>query len=302
MKALSSRILVIGRNGQVATSLAQGTWPADTVVVCRGRDDFDLTDPASVLALVQSERPNVIINAAAYTAVDRAETEPDQAYALNREGPAHLAASAAAARVPLIHLSTDYVFDGSKAEPWIEDDPVAPLGVYGASKAAGERAVRERLEAHLILRTSWVHAPFGSNFVRTMLRLGRERPELGVVDDQIGRPTYAPDLAEALIALAMKLAAGERHGFGTFHLGGGGESVSWYGFATAIFARAAALGATVPRLRPITTADYPTPARRPAHSTLSGARIQAVHGVALRPWSEALDDEIPLLLHRDSAL
>ena len=296
------RILVIGRNGQVATSLAQAAWPAGAVVVCRGRDDFDLTDPDSVLALVKNEHPDVIINAAAYTAVDRAESEPDQAYAVNRDGPAHLAASAAVTRVPLIHLSTDYVFDGSKAEPWIEEDPVAPLGVYGASKAAGEQAIRERLEAHLILRTSWVHAPFGSNFVRTMLRLGRERPELGVVDDQIGRPTYAPDLANALITLATKLAGIDGRGFGTFHLGGGGESVSWYGFAAAIFARAAALGATVPRLRPITTADYPTPARRPAYSTLSGARIQAVHGVALRPWPDALDDEIPLLLRGDSAV
>jgi dTDP-4-dehydrorhamnose reductase len=290
------RVLVIGRSGQLATSLAGTGWPAGTAVACRGHGDFDLTDPASTLALVRAERPAVIINAAAYTAVDRAEAEPEAAYALNRDGPAHLAAAAAAVGVPLIHLSTDYVFDGGKSGPWTEDDPVAPLGVYGASKAAGEQAVRERLADHLIIRTSWVHAPFGTNFVRTMLRLGRERPELGVVDDQIGRPTYAPDLAQALATLAVALAAGRRDGFGTFHLDGGGEPVSWYGFAAAIFARAAALGAPVPRLRPITTADYPTPARRPANSVLSAARIKAVHGLALRPWPAALDDSLRILL------
>lgn len=290
------RILVIGCRGQVATSLAGASWPADSHVACRGRDDFDLTDPVSTLALVQAGHPDVIINAAAYTGVDRAEAEPEAAYALNRDGPAHLAAAAAVLGIPLIHISTDYVFDGTRSGAWTEDDPVAPLGVYGASKAAGEQAVRERLDAHLILRTSWVHAPFGTNFVRTMLRLGRERPDLAVVDDQIGRPTYAPDLAQALATLAVTLAAGRRDGFGTFHLGGGGEPVSWHGFAAAIFARAAALGAPVPRLRPITTADYPTPARRPANSVLSGARIHTVHGLALRPWPAALDDSLGILL------
>ncbi len=290
------RVLVIGRSGQVATSLAETAWPAGSHVACRGRGNVDLADLASTLALVKAERPDVIINAAAYTAVDRAESEPEAAYALNRDAPAHLAAVAATVGVPLIHISTDYVFDGDKSGSWTEDDPVAPLGVYGASKVAGEQAVRERLEAHLILRTSWVHAPFGTNFVRTMLRLGRERPELGVVDDQIGRPTYAPDLAQALATLAVSLAAGRRDGFGTFHLGGGGEPVSWYGFATAIFARAAARGAPVPRLRPITTADYPTPARRPANSVLSGARIHTIYGLALRPWPAALDDEMRILL------
>ena len=296
------RILVIGRSGQVATGLAGCTWPAGTVVACRGHADFDLTDPASTLALVRAERPAVILNAAAYTAVDRAESEPEAAYALNRDGPAHLATAAATMGVPLIHISTDYVFDGGKTGFWTEDDPVAPLSVYGASKAAGEQAVREQLDAHVIVRTSWVYAPSGTNFVRTMLRLGRERPELGVVDDQIGRPTYAPDLAQALASLAVTLAAGRRDGFGTFHLGGGGDPVSWYGFATAIFARAAALGAQVPRLRPITTADYPTPARRPANSVLADDRIRAVHGLALRPWPEALDEGVRRLLADDPTI
>ncbi len=283
------RILVIGRSGQLATGLAEAAWPEGSRVVCRGRDAFDLTDAASVRALVEAERPAVIVNAAAYTAVDRAESEPEAAYGLNRDGPAHLAAAAAAMGVPLIHVSTDYVFDGAKAGPYLEDDPVAPLNVYGASKAAGERAVRAGLEAHVIVRTSWVHARSGGNFVRTMLRLGRERSELAVVEDQIGRPTYAPDLAAALVTVALSLAAGRRDGFGTFHLSGGGEATSWYGFARAIFTAEAARGGPTPRLRPIATADYPTPARRPANSVLDTTRIGRVYGIALRPWPAALD-------------
>jgi dTDP-4-dehydrorhamnose reductase len=293
---IPTRILVIGRSGQLAACLAALSWPKGLEVVCRGRGDFALADQASVLALVAAEAPAVIVNAAAYTAVDRAEAEPEAAYALNRDGPAHLALAAAEAGVPLIQVSTDYVFDGTKPGPYLEDDPIAPLGVYGASKAAGEQAVRQRLAAHVIVRTSWVYATFGGNFVRTMLRLGRERPELGVVDDQVGRPTYAPDLARALAGVASGLAAGRQDGFGTFHLSGGGAPVSWYGFATAIFQRAAAAGAAVPRLRPIATCDYPTPARRPANSVLDCTRIRAVHGVSLRPWPEALDEALGALL------
>lgn len=286
------RILVIGRSGQLAAGLAAASWPDTVQVVCRGRESVDVTDGAAVRALVRAERPALIINAAAYTAVDQAESEPDAAYALNRDAPGHLAAVG----VPLIHVSTDYVFDGVRAGAWCETDPIAPLGVYGASKAAGEQAVRERLAEHVILRTSWVYAPLGNNFVRTMLRLGGERPELSVVDDQRGLPTYAPDLAQAIADLAMPLVAGKSDGFGTFHLCGGGEPVTWYGFATAIFARAAARGAAVPRLRPIASADYPTPARRPANSVLETTRIKAVYGLALRPWPEALDDGIATLL------
>lgn len=290
------RLLVIGRSGQLAVSLA-GLQTGAASLVCRGREAFDLTSATSVRALVAAERPAAILNAAAYTAVDRAESEPEAAYAVNRDGPAHLAAAAAAAGIPLIHVSTDYVFDGAKTGPYREDDPTAPLGVYGASKAAGEAAVRERLAAHVIVRTSWVHSPYGANFVRTMLRLGAERPELAIVADQVGLPTYAPDLAEGLVRLALALVAGKTDGFGTFHLAGGGAPVSWHGFAQAIFQRAAARGAIVPRLvRPIPASDYPLPARRPANSVLDGARTSAVHGVALRPWPDALDDSLRALL------
>ena len=292
-------VLVIGRSGQVASELARAVWPAGLEVCCRGRESFDLADAAGTSALVREHRPALIVNAAAYTAVDRAETESAAAYALNRDGPAALAVAAAALGVPLIHLSTDYVFDGTKSSPYLEDDPIAPLGVYGASKAAGEQAVRERCPAHVILRTAWVYSPFGANFVRTMLRLGGERPEVGVVADQVGCPTAAAGIAAAIVPIAGRLAgAGAAPGdprFGTFHLCGAGAT-SWHGFAAAIFEQAAALGAPMPRLKAITTADYPTPARRPARSVLATGRIGEVYGVALRPWPEALGECLRELL------
>ncbi len=293
-------VLVIGRAGQVASELARAKWPAGVEVRCFGRESFDLTNAATAATLVHAQRPALIVNAAAYTAVDRAETEPEAAYALNRDGPAHLAEAAAALSIPLIHLSTDYVFDGfktgdSRTGAYSENDPIAPLGVYGASKAAGEQAVRERCPAHLILRTSWVYSPFGANFVRTMLRLGRERPEIGVVADQTGCPTAAADIAAAIAAIAGRVDAVGPGGFGTFHLCGTGAT-TWHGFAAAIFEQAAALGAPVPRMKAITTADYPTPARRPVNSVLATDRIRTVWGVALRPWPEALKDCLRELL------
>ncbi len=284
-------VLVVGRAGQVARELARANWPAGVVVRCCGRESFDLADRAAALALVEQIRPALIVNAAAWTAVDRAESEPAAAYALNRDGPGHLAEAAAGLGAPLIHLSTDYVFDGSKSGPYVEDDPIAPLGVYGASKAAGEQAVRDRWSDHLILRTAWVYSPFGTNFVRSMLRLGQARPEVGVVADQMGCPTAAADIAAGITSIAGRLLAepgGADRGFGTFHLCGTGET-SWHGFAAAIFERAAAFGAPTPRLKAITTADYPTPARRPANSVLDTGRIRAIWGLAPRPWPEALD-------------
>ncbi len=294
-----SAILVIGRSGQVASELARAAWPAGLEVHCRGRESFDLADAAGTSALVREYRPALIVNAAAYTAVDRAETESEAAYALNRDGPAELATAAAALGVPIIHLSTDYVFDGTKNSPYLEDDPIAPLGVYGASKAAGEQAVRERCPAHVILRTAWVYSPFGANFVRTMLRLGREHPEVGVVADQFGCPTAAAEIATAIAAIAGQLVGaapvlGDPR-FGTFHLCGAGAT-SWHGFAAAIFEQAAVLAAPVPRLKALTTADYPARARRPAHSVLATGRIREVYGVALRPWPEALDECLRELL------
>ncbi len=280
---MTRRILVIGRSGQLAGALAAAAPPEGSVIACRGRGQIDLADAPAARAAVTAERPALVINAAAYTAVDKAESEPGPAYALNRDGPAALAEACRAIGAPLIHVSTDYVFDGRKTGPYVEDDAVNPISVYGASKAAGEAAIRERLAAHLILRSSWVYAPSGQNFVRTMLRLGRERPELRIVSDQRGSPTAAEELARAVLAAADRILAGGRD-FGTFHFCGAG-STSWYGFAEAIFELS---GGPRPRLVPITTAEFPTPARRPANSVLDSGRFARLYGVTARPWRESL--------------
>lgn len=250
-------------------------------LVALGRDRLDLRDPVAAETELERLRPAGVINAAAFTAVDKAESEPEEAFLLNRDGPAALARVCARIGAPLVHVSTDYLFDGTKTGPYAEDDPPAPLGVYGASKAAGEEAVQASGARAAILRTSWVYSATGANFVRTMLRLAAEgRKEVGVVADQIGRPTYAPDLAAACLA-----ALGHE---GIFHFAGAGEA-SWADFAEAIFAAAQARGLPHAAVRRISTADYPTPARRPANSVLSTAKIEAVLGLHPRPWREALE-------------
>jgi len=238
----------------------------------------------------------IVINAAAYTAVDRAESEPEAAWADNCTGPANLAASCHDARVPLIHLSTDYVFDGTKIGAYREDDPVNPLGVYGKSKEAGDRAVRGALPRHVILRTAWVYSAHGSNFVKTMLRLAvdpqpTERPVLlRVVADQTGSPTSAADIAAAIGAIVQQIAAGNTS-WGTYHFAGGG-AVTWHGLAEAIFELASPWRGPPPLVEAIATADYPTPARRPANSVLDCSRIGAAFGIVPRPWRAALAEVI----------
>ena len=268
------RILVVGRTGQLGTALAAGLpatgWPFSILEA----PELDLTDPASIDAAIAATRPEVVINAAAYTAVDAAEKNRELAYAINATGPGLLAAAAARAGAAILHVSTDYVFDGSRG-PWREDDSPAPLGVYGASKLAGEQAVAAANPCHLIIRTSWVCSATGQNFLRTMLRLAETRDELRVVADQQGAPTFADDLADAVIRLVPRLAAGE--GLGLFHLTGT-PWTTWHGFAEAILA-----GLPV-RVLPITTAEYPTPARRPADGRLDCGRITAVHGIAPADW------------------
>lgn len=279
-------LLIFGGGGQVAAALP-GASPPGWDVRALGRDAADITRPAEVAAALDAARPAAVVNAAAYTAVDRAESEPERAVAANRDGARIVAEACAERGLRLIHLSTDYVFDGRKAGPYREDDPVAPLGAYGRSKAEGEAAVRAAGGRHVILRTSWVYGPVGQNFVRTMLRLGRERPELRVVDDQSGSPTSTADLADAILVIARRLAEGEGAGTGTFHFCGGGVT-TWYRFAQAIFDEAARRGYPPPRLTPIATADYPTAARRPANSALDCSRIARVYGIRPRPWREAL--------------
>ena len=282
-----AKILVFGRNGQVASELRRAPWPPGFSVECRDRAQVDITRPDDVRRAVAGSGAAVVVNAAAYTGVDQAESEPESAFAVNRDGAAHVAEASAKAGAALVHISTDYVFDGRKDGAYLEDDLVHPLSVYGASKEAGERAVREALARHVILRTAWVYSPHGGNFVKTMLRLGSERDELNIVDDQRGCPTAAADIAGAIVGVVTWLAAGKTDGFGTFHFCGAGAT-TWYGFAGAIFELAAAHGAKVPRVNPITTADFPTPASRPKNSVLDCTRIGRVYGIEPRPWRDGL--------------
>ena len=282
-----AKILVFGRMGQVATELRRATWAEGLVVECLGRESVDVARSSAVRDAVAGSHSAVVVHAAAYTAVDKAESEPEVAFAVNRDGAAHLAEACSEAGVPLIHISTDYVFDGKKNGAYLEDDPVNPINVYGASKEAGERAVRQGLAAHVILRTAWVYSPHGHNFVKSMLRLGREHDKLTVVDDQRGCPTGAADVARAIVAIASQLVAGKRDGFGTFHFCSAGVT-TWYGIACAIFELAAAHGAKAPRVKPIATTDYPTPAVRPKNSVLDCSRIGRVYGIMQRPWRDGL--------------
>lgn len=288
---MSARILVVGRSGQLARALARHRWPAHATLAAHGRDSLDIAAPdadARIAALFAAFAPTVAINAAAYTAVDKAESEPDAAFALNRDGPARLAAACAKAGIPLIHISTDSVFDGTKSGAYGEDDPVAPAGVYGASKEAGERAIRAALPAHVILRTSWVFGPDGHNFVKLMLRLGAEKDELSVVSDQRGCPTAADDLAAAIARAADALALGRRDAFGTFHVAGD-DAMTRIEQARDVFAAAAARGRKAPRLKPMSMRDFAAPAPRPANATLDSARFAAVFGAQERPWRPALE-------------
>ncbi len=280
------RIAVTGSKGQVATSLierAQGK----AEVVALGRPVFDLAERAAVLAGLEAARPDVIVNAAAYTAVDKAETEEADAVRVNGEGAGHVAEAAARLNVPLLHLSTDYVFDGALDRPYREDDPTAPAGAYGRSKLAGEQAVAERCENSVILRTAWVYSPFGANFVRTMLRLNETRDEIGVVADQRGNPTSALDIADALLAIAVKARDDASPALrGVFHMTGAGEA-TWADFAESIFHEAAARGRRQTRVKRIATADYPTPARRPANSRLDNEKLARVYGLKLPEWRQS---------------
>lgn len=292
------RIVQIGRSGQVARALSEASaWRDDVTSVALGRPEIDLEQPTGITAMLGALRPDIVVNCAAYTAVDRAESEPGLAFALNRDGAAAIAMAAAELGVPLLHLSTDYVYDGTKIGPYVEEDPVAPLNVYGRSKHEGEMAVAAANPSHLILRTSWVHAPHGHNFVRTMLRLAAREPRLRVVDDQIGQPTYAPDLAEAVIAIALdwRRSGFDRASGGIYHIAGP-DRMSWHAFASAIMAASAARGGPSVPIDAIATEDYPTPARRPRNSTLDTAKLAGRFGVTLPTTADALARSVPLIL------
>lgn len=286
-------VLVTGANGQLGIELARAVWPEGWQVVALGRDMLDLRDTDAIAATVAAGHDGqpwaAVINGGAYTAVDKAEAEQVAAWQVNALAPAAFGAACAAAGIPLVQVSTDYVFAGDKAGAWEVNDPVAPLGVYGASKLGGELAVRTSGARHAIVRTAWVVSAHGANFVKTMLRVGAERGHLRVVDDQVGSPTGAADLAAALATIAVRLAEHPAAPTGTFHFSNAG-AVSWAGFAAEIFRQSAARGGPSATVEPITTADYPTPARRPANSLLSHDAIRAAFGITPRPWSEALGD------------
>lgn len=282
------RIAVTGKEGQVVRALVERGARAGHDIVPIGRPDLDLAGASdAIVAALAAARPQAIVSAAAYTAVDKAESEPDLAFAVNAAGAGAVADAARQLAVPLVHLSTDYVFDGTKPDPYVETDPTGPTGVYGASKLAGEQAVLAAHDDVAVLRTAWVYSPFGANFVKTMLRLAADRDEVGVVADQRGNPTSAFDIADGILAVVANLAAGRDPAQrGLFHMAGSGDA-SWASFAEAVFAASAAVGGPSARVRPITTADFPTPARRPANSRLSGDRLAAAHGVRLPDWRES---------------
>ena len=287
-----SRILILGSAGQLGTELQRSFSTAGTILAW-DKERFDLANPEQVREAVRESAPDIILNASAYTAVDRAESEPDLAMAVNAGAPKILAEEAKRSGALLVHYSTDYVFDGTKSGAWVEDDTPHPLNVYGASKLAGEQAIARVGGRYLIFRTSWVYGPHGKNFLLTMLRLGRERDSLTVVDDQIGAPTTSIALADASRTIVDGIGAG-RFGdsdawAGTYHMTCGG-AVSWCGFAKAIFERSQSrFGGKIPEVSPIPTSQYPTPARRPHNSVLSNEKLFARFGVKLAPWDNALD-------------
>lgn len=287
-------ILITGGDGQLGTSFLELAVPGYRLHA-PGLDVLDFTRPASIDAVL-TERPwAAIINGAAHTAVDRAESEPALAWTINAQAPALIARHAARLGVPMVQVSTDYVYPGDKDGAYVESDAIGPLGVYGASKAAGELAVATAVPRHVIARTSWVVSPFGANFVKTMLRLGAEREALNVVDDQWGAPTSAQDLARALLTLTVRLIEDQDAPTGVFHVVNRGET-SWRRVAEAVFARASTHGYRPPRVTPIPTTDYPTPATRPLNSRLSSAKLEAGFGLALPDWRDGIDRIVDQLL------
>jgi dTDP-4-dehydrorhamnose reductase len=291
------RIAVTGTKGQVVLSLAERGSEAGVEIIPRGRPVLDFDQPADIQKVLESARPDVIVNAAAYTAVDQAEHEETVAFRHNCEGAAEVARAAASLKVPMIHLSTDYVFDGELSQPYGEEDAANPTGVYGRSKWAGEKAIAAITRNHVILRTAWVYSPFGRNFVKTMLNLGLSRDEISVVADQTGNPTSALDIADAVLNIAQSLHAHpEAHKLrGLFHLTGQGAA-TWADMAEAVFEEASLAGRKAVSVKRITTADYPTPARRPQNSRLDNHKLKECYGLQMPAWRSSLKHCVQRLL------
>lgn len=294
---MALRIAVTGWTGQVVCAMLERV-PVGVEVIAIRRPELDLANPRTVAPALRAARADVIVNAAAYTAVDQAESEPDLAMRVNGEAAGEAARAAAALGVPVIQLSTDYVFDGSLDRPYREDDATAPLSAYGASKLAGEEAVAAATADHAILRTAWIYSAFGKNFVKTMLRLGETRDEIGVVADQMGSPTNALDIADAIFAVARNMTgrADDPSLRGVFHMSAAGEAV-WADVADAIFTERERLGGRPVGIKRIATTDYPTPARRPANSRLDCGKLALIHGVQLPDWRDSLRPCVARLHH-----
>jgi dTDP-4-dehydrorhamnose reductase len=287
------RILVTGRNGQVGHELSLLAENSTHQWLCLDRQGLDVTSQDDVDRVIDNFKPDVVINATAYTAVDKAETEREIATIVNANGPRYLAIACERNGAALLHISTDYVFSGDAKAPYSEDDPVGPTGHYGASKLAGESAVAEYCSRHIILRTAWVFGTHGNNFVKTMLRIGAERDELGVVNDQLGAPTSAKGIAASCIAIAniISVKSNEDIPWGIYHYTGA-PYTSWFGFAEHIFASAVRIGllAKAPKLKPISSDQFPTPAKRPANSRLSCAKLTRFFGINPDDWSKQLNN------------
>lgn len=279
------KVLVIGSSGQLARSLVQEASNKEMELEAVGRTEIDLERSDIVARLEAMEKPDIVINAAAYTAVDKAESEPELAHGINSDGVEQVALFCERGAIPLVHVSTDYVFDGASDRPYKEADAVRPLGVYGRSKLEGERRVARACSRHIILRTAWVYSPFGGNFVKTMLRLAQTRDQINVVADQFGNPTYAPHLAQAILSLAPLILKTDpaSQAWGVYHASATGEA-SWYDFACEIFKQSASYGRTEPQVLAIATKEYPTPAKRPANSRLDCGKLDKTFGIRLPDW------------------
>ena len=300
---MAQRIFIAGEHGQVAQALGRAYKLRGDHVALVGRSTISVTDEPHLLSAVKAFNPDLVVNAAGYTAVDKAEDDKEAAFAINRDGAGFVAAAAKTAGVPVIHLSTDYVFDGRKQAPYLETDSTNPLNVYGESKLAGEIAVASCSSNYVILRTSWVCSPIGHNFVKTMLRLARDRDEVAVVDDQWGCPTFAADLAAVIISIGDKLASADDRSrcCGIYHASGAGET-TWYRFAREIMAQSAAKGGPACRVRAIVSSEYPTRAKRPAYSCLDCSKIKRVFDISPPRWQISLQACLDLLIDKTAEI
>ena len=290
------KLLIIGANGQLGWELGKRGSRQGFNTDCVDLPEFNITDQAQVAVQIEKSAPNMVINASAYTAVDKAESESELAFAVNEKGPLYLADACTAHGIPMVHVSTDYVFSGDKETPYLETDPVSPMGVYGQSKAAGEDAVRNRLKSHIIIRTAWLYGIKGQNFVKTMLQLGKERKTIRVVADQYGCPTCAADLAEAVVDVSKQITQNSEIAWGTYHYCGLGIT-TWHKFAKAIFEIASHYqNYKVSSVEAITTAQYPTKTKRPAFSALDCGLFKKHFGINIKPWQGSLEKTIERIL------